>query len=182
MTDYNQTLTPGDIDSGVVNVVVEIPFGSINKIEWDHTTKTMRLDRTEPASFPEPANYGFIPQTISGDGGELDVLIISTTIIPTGTTIKAKVVGLMKFTDEGEVDDKVIVAPVADCHNDESGLTAVVLSQQKMDQISYHFNHYKDEEGLGETVVNGWFGENEAKTVIRESFERWNIQNGNSAT
>ena len=28
MADFNKVLTPGDVDAGIVNVVVEIPQGS----------------------------------------------------------------------------------------------------------------------------------------------------------
>ena len=35
MADFNQILDAGDVDGGVINVVIEIPAGSNNKIEWN---------------------------------------------------------------------------------------------------------------------------------------------------
>ena len=32
MADFNQILTPGDVDAGIINVVNEIPEGSCHKI------------------------------------------------------------------------------------------------------------------------------------------------------
>ena len=34
MADFNKILDAGDVDGGVINVVVEIPTGSNHKIEW----------------------------------------------------------------------------------------------------------------------------------------------------
>jgi inorganic pyrophosphatase len=76
MADFNQILTPGDYQSGTVNTVVEIPEGSILKIEWDRERAAFKLDRVEPGIFAKPCSYGFIPQTLDEDGDELDTLIV----------------------------------------------------------------------------------------------------------
>ena len=52
--------------------------------------------------MPKPTNYGFIPQTLDEDGDELDALIITDTPLPTGIFLEAKVIGVMKFVDDGE--------------------------------------------------------------------------------
>ena len=56
MADFNKILTPGDIDGGVINVVVEIPTGSAHKIEWNRELAVFQLDRVEPAIFAKPTN------------------------------------------------------------------------------------------------------------------------------
>ena len=63
MPDFNKVLTPGDVDAGTVNTVVEIPEGSTSKVEWDRQRAAFVVDRVEPAIFAKPVNYGFIPQT-----------------------------------------------------------------------------------------------------------------------
>ena len=70
MADFNQILDAGDVDGGVINVVIEIPAGSNNKIEWNRKLGVMQLDRVEPQLFAKPTNYGFIPQTLDEDGDE----------------------------------------------------------------------------------------------------------------
>ena len=45
MADFNQILTPGDVENGIVNVVIEIPQGSNHKIEWNRQLAVMQLDR-----------------------------------------------------------------------------------------------------------------------------------------
>jgi inorganic pyrophosphatase len=174
VADFNTILTPGDVDGGVINVVVEIPAGSSHKIEWNRELAVMQLDRVEPTIFAKPTNYGFIPQTLDEDGDELDALIITDEPLPTGIFLEARVIGVMKFEDDGEVDDKVVVVP-ADDRNAGNAVTALEdLPEQLLKQIEFHFNHYKDLKKPGTTIVQSWGDAVEAKQVIHESIERWN--------
>ena len=156
MADFNQILDAGDVDGGVINVVIEIPAGSNNKIEWNRKLGVMQLDRVEPQLFAKPTNYGFIPQTLDEDGDELDALIITDTPLPTGIFMEAKVIGVMKFVDDGEVDDKVVVVPADDRNNGNAINTLADLPQQLIKQIEFHFNHYKDLKKAGTTKVESW--------------------------
>lgn len=174
MADFNQILTPGDVDGGVVNVVVEIPEGSNNKIEWNREKAAFQLDRVEPAIFAKPTNYGFIPQTLDEDGDELDVLILTDRPLSTGIYLEANVVGVMKFEDDGEVDDKIIVVPADDRSTGDAVKTLADIPKQKIDQITHHFTHYKDLKKPGSTTVKGWGDIDEAKTIIHAAIDRWN--------
>lgn len=174
MADFNQILTPGDVDAGIINVVIEIPEGSSHKVEWNREKAVFQLDRVEPAVFAKPTNYGFIPQTLDEDGDELDALILTDEPLPTGIYLEARVVGVMKFEDDGEVDDKVVVVP-ADDRNIGNAITSLAdIPKQKIDQITHHFTHYKDLKKPGSTVVKGWGDVDEAKSIIHKSIERWN--------
>lgn len=174
MADFNKILTPGDVDGGVINVVVEIPTGSSHKIEWNRELAVFQLDRVEPAIFAKPTNYGFIPQTLDEDGDELDALIITDAPLTTGIFLEANVIGVMKFEDDGEIDDKVIVVP-ADDRNTGNAITSLEdLPKQLLAQIEHHFTHYKDLKKPGSTIVKGFGDAAEAKTIIHEAIERWN--------
>lgn len=172
MPDFNKVLTPGDIDSGVVNTVVEIPEGSRLKVEWDRQRAAFMLDRVEPRIFAKPCNYGFIPQTLDEDGDELDTLIICPEPLPTGVWLEAKIIGVMKFEDDGEVDDKVVVVPV-DNRDDANAINSLDDIPQYVKQIEHHFAHYKDLKKPGSTIVKGWGDAEEAKTIIKSCMERW---------
>lgn len=173
MADFNKILDAGDVDGGIINVVVEIPAGSNHKIEWNRKLAVMQLDRVEPLIFAKPTNYGFIPQTLDEDGDELDVLIITDTPLPTGIFMEAKVIGVMKFIDDGEVDDKVVVVPADDRNNGDAYNSLSDLPQQLVKQIEFHFNNYKALKKPGSTQVTKWGDVEEAKEVIRESQARW---------
>ena len=174
MADFNQILAPGDVDGGVVNVVVEIPQGSNHKIEWNRDLAVMQLDRVEPAIFAKPTNYGFIPQTLDEDGDELDALIVTDQPLATGVFLEAKVIGVLEFMDDDEVDDKVIVVPADDRNTGNAINSLEDVPPQLLKQIEHHFNHYKDLKKPGSTVVKGFGDAARTKEIIRAAIERWN--------
>jgi len=173
MADFNKILTPGKYEDGEINVVVEIPTGSNHKIEWNRNLACFELDRVEPIAFAKPCNYGFIPQTLDEDGDELDVLLITDQPLTTGIFLKARVLGVMKFVDDGEVDDKIIAVPADDRNNGDLYEKLEDLPKQLIKQFEHHFSHYKDLKKPGSTVVKGFEGLDEAKAVIAEAIERW---------
>ena len=176
MTDFNQILTAGDVENGIINVVIEIPAGSTNKIEWHREKAAFQLDRVKPSIFAKPTNYGFIPRTLDEDGDELDALIITEEPIPTGVFLEAKVIGVMKFEDDGEVDDKIVVVPADDRSTGNSINSLADISEHQIHQIAHHFNHYKDLSKPNSTKVKGWGDIAEAKAVIYKAIERWDNQ------
>lgn len=176
MTNFNQILDAGDVDAGIINVVVEIPQGSNQKIEYNRKLCAFMLDRIEPAIFAKPTNYGFIPQTLDEDGDELDALILTDAPLPTGIYLQARVIGVMKFTDDGEIDDKIVVVPADDRHNNDAIKTLADLPKQLIDQITFHFTHYKALKKPNSTQVHHWGDIDEAKAVIKDAQQRWKTQ------
>lgn len=173
MADFNKVLTPGDYQDGTINTVVEIPEGSSLKLEWDREHAAFTLDRVEPRIFAKPCNYGFIPQTLDEDGDELDTLIICPEPLTTGVWLKARVVGVMKFVDDGEVDDKIVCVP-ADNRDDGDAINSLSdLPDQLIKQLEHHFTHYKDLKKPGSTSVQSWGDVEEAKQIIAKCIERF---------
>lgn len=171
MPDFNKVLEAGDIESGLVNTVVEIPEGSRLKVEWDRTRAAFMLDRVEPQIFAKPCNYGFIPQTLDEDGDELDTLILCPEPLATGVWLQAKIIGVMRFEDDGEVDDKVVVVP-AD-NRDDDRINSLDDIPQWVAQAEHHFTHYKDLKKPGSTKVLGWGDVTEAKQIIEACKQRF---------
>lgn len=173
MADFNAILTPGDYEKGELNVVIEIPTGSNHKIEWDREHACFMLDRVEPMAFAKPCNYGFIPQTIDEDGDELDALVITEQPLTTGIWMKARILGVMKFVDGGEVDDKIICVPADDRNNGDKYQKLEDLPEQLLKQIEFHFSHYKDLKKPGTTEVKGFEDVKSAKKVIESAINRY---------
>ena len=166
MADFNQILDAGDVAGGVINTVVEIPKWSTLKIEWNRELAVFELDRVEPSIFAKPCNYGFIPQTLDDDGDELDTLILTNDPIPTGVYLKARVIGVLNFEDDGDMDHKIIVVP-ADDRNTGDAITSIDdLHDQWKQKIEHHFNHYKDLKKPGSTKVLGWGDAAAAREII----------------
>ncbi|MEK7594633.1 MAG: inorganic diphosphatase [Patescibacteria group bacterium] len=176
MPDFNQVLEPGDYQNGTVNTVVEIPEGSILKIEWDRNRAAFMLDRVEPAIYAKPVNYGFIPQTLDGDGDELDTLVVCAEPIPTGVWLETKIIGIMNFEDDGDMDHKIVVVPADDRDTGDSINSLDDLGERWKQKVAEHFNHYKDLKKPGVTKVEGWGDAEAAKVVIAESIERYKNQ------
>lgn len=174
MADFNKVLDPGDVDGGLVNTVVEIPEGSRLKVEWDRQRAVFMLDRVEPKIFAKPCNYGFIPQTLDEDGDELDTLIICPEPLTTGVWLKARIIGVLRFEDDGEVDDKVVVVP-AD-NRDDDRINSLDDIPQLVKQLEHHFTHYKDLKKPGSTTVKGWGDAEEAKAIVKQCIDRYNNQ------
>jgi len=176
MADFNQVLTPGEYQNGIVNTVVEIPQGSTLKIEWDRKNAAFMLDRVEPQIFAKPVNYGFIPQTLDEDGDELDTLVVCAEPIPTGVWFEAKIIGILNFEDDGEADHKVVLVPADDRNTGDSITSLDDLGERWKQQIEHHFTHYKDLKKPGSTNVLGWGDVAAAKAIIAESIERYQNQ------
>lgn len=173
MADYNQLIEVGDYKNGLVNTIVEIPKGSSNKIEWQRDKGVFKIDRVEPLIFAKPANYGFIPKTLDEDGDELDTLIITAEPIPTGVLVEMRVIGVLNFEDDGDMDYKVI-GVVADDRNTADAINSLDdLTPGLKNQIEHHFSHYKDLKKPGTTKVLGWGDAEAAKQVIEASINRY---------
>lgn len=173
MADFNKVLTPGDLSNNVVNTVVEISEGSTLKIEWDRQRAVFMLDRVEPAIFAKPCNYGFIPQTLDEDGDELDTLIVADEPLPTGIWLEAKIIGVLNFEDDGEMDHKVVVVPADDRNQGDKVQSLDDLGERWKQKIDHHFTHYKDLKKPGSTKVLGWGDASDAKKIIEECIDRF---------
>lgn len=158
-------------DGKTVRTVVEIPKGSMLKVEWRKEEEYFALDRVEPSIFTKPTNYGFIPQTLDEDGDELDVLLLTSEPLHMGLVVdECRVIGMLDFEDDGENDHKIICVPADD--RDAGEITHVdQLGEQWKKQIIHHFAHYKDLK-KGGTVVRGIVGPEEAQSIIKECSDR----------
>lgn len=172
--NFHDIIEPGDFKNGIINNVIEIPTGSVLKLEYESERGYFLLDRIEPSIFPKPANYGFIPQTLDEDGDALDTLLVSVEPIPVGTVVECKILGVLNFEDEGEMDYKIICVASDDRSENKRLETLDDLGEQWKREVEFHFNHYKDLKKPGTTKVLGWGDIEEAKERVAESIERWN--------
>lgn len=176
MADFNKVYDAGDVNGGTIFTVVEIPKWSTLKIEWNRKKATFELDRVEPSIFAKPTNYGFIPQTLDEDGDELDTLLITNDPVPTGVVVAAKILGVLNFEDDGEMDHKIICVP-ADDRNTDNALSSIDdLHDRFKQKIEHHFTHYKDLKKPGSTKVLGWGNVDDAKAIIVDCQKRWTEQ------
>lgn len=151
--------------------VIEISKGGKNKYELDKKTGMLRLDRVLYTSTHYPANYGFIPRTYAEDNDPLDVLVLCSESIMPFTLVECYPIGVLKMTDEGFSDEKIIAAcktdPFYNTYNDISELPKHLFAE-----IKHFYEVYKSLE-YKETVVKMIEGKEEALRIISKSIERY---------
>ena len=165
-------ISPGENAPEVVTGIIEIPAHSKAKYELDKETGMSKLDRVLFTPMVYPANYGFIPQTYCDDGDPLDVLVISQVDLFPMTLVDAKVVGVMKMIDGGEMDDKIIAVAAEDMSvahiNDLSELPQSIVAE-----IQCFFEDYKKLRKK-EVKVEGFEGREKALEVVKQSIVDYN--------
>jgi len=147
-----------------VNVIVEIPRGSSNKIEYDTRTCTFRLDRVLYSPLYYPCEYGFIPSTLFEDGDPLDILVLSSQPTFTGCLLVARPVGVLKMSDDKGYDDKILGVSAHDPRF-EAVMRLADVSEHRLKEILHFFAVYKDLENK-EVTVQGWESEEVARELI----------------
>ncbi|MBM3644357.1 MAG: inorganic diphosphatase [Alphaproteobacteria bacterium] len=157
-----------------VNVVIEIPQGGLPvKYEIDKASGALFVDRFLHTAMHYPANYGFIPHTLSGDGDPCDVLVVSQTPVVPGAVIRARPVGALMMRDEAGADEKILAVPVDKLHPFYRGVASYRdLPEILRAQIQHFFEHYKDLE-QGKWVSEAqWVDVEAARELIREAISR----------
>src|ERR1700721_187731 len=81
---------------------------SFNHVPAGKDLRLLVVDRFIGTGMRYPANYGFIPQTLSGDGDPVDVLVITPFPLLAGSVVRARALGMLQMTDESGVDAKLV--------------------------------------------------------------------------
>lgn len=162
-----------DAEKGIVNTIVEINYGSINKYEIITESGQLKLDRVGYSSLAYPFSYGAIPKTWDSDNDPLDICITNVTeSLTPGCLVEARVIGIMKFEDNGEIDDKVI-AVLSDDRRSDHIKSIEDLGEQFIKEATYYWEHYKHLKKPGTGITKGFFDKKEAVKVIKECEKRY---------
>ncbi len=158
---------------------IEITKGQKQKYELDKETGMLRLDRVLYTSTHYPANYGFIPRTLSEDNDPLDVLVICSEPILNQSIVRCRPIGIITMEDSGEQDEKIIALPFGD--PTYSRYRSVLdLPEHITDEMEHFFKVYKQLEGK-ETFVSKSEGRKTAEEIIAKSIAMYNSVYGNQA-
>jgi inorganic pyrophosphatase len=170
-----QHVLPPFIDEGkgIINGLVEINTNSINKYEFITESGQLKLDRVGYSSLTYPVAYGLIPQTWDKDNDLVDFIIANVTepLVP-GSLLELRVIGIMKFEDGGDRDDKIITVLSDDKRMDHIP-SFEDLGGHWQKETEHYFEHYKDLKSPGQCKVLGFFDAAEAIKTIKECAERY---------
>lgn len=158
----------------VVNVIVENPANALPvKYELDKESGALFVDRFLATPMHYPLNYGFIPNTLSGDGDPIDALVLSEYPITYGAVIPCKPIGVLLMEDEKGEDEKVLAVPSEKMNSEYSKYNEISdIPEVTLKKVEHFFEHYKDLEKGKWVKVAGYKDSKEAKNKILEAVER----------
>jgi len=168
-------VTPGKNAPDTFNVIIEIPMNADPvKYEVDKESGAIFVDRFMSTSMHYPTNYGYVPQTISGDGDPVDVLVITPVPLIPGVVVTCRPIGILKMNDEAGEDGKVLAVPT-------DKILSIYTQWQKPEDlnplrlktIAHFFEHYKDLEEGKWVKINGWEGPESAKQEITDGMANY---------
>ena len=151
-----------------IQVIIEIPKGSRNKYELDKASGKIKLDRVLRSSTPYPAEYGFIPGTLSDDGDSLDVVVITRFPTFPGCELEVRPLALIEMIDTGENDEKIVAVPEKDAHFSAWKDLADIPEPLK-NEINEFFATYKNLEPDKHVEIKGWKDVRAAEEMIEKS-------------
>ena len=160
------------------NVIIEIPMNADPiKYEVDKDSGAIFVDRFMGTAMHYPCNYGYIPHTVAADGDPVDVLVITPFPLLPGVVVRCRPLGVLKMSDEGGGDAKVLAVPVNKVLSIYSQWNKPEdLNDLRLQQIQHFFEHYKDLEPGKWVKIGDWGDEDAARQLITEAIERHNAK------
>ena len=129
----------------ILQAIIEIPSGTNIKYEYDENHNLLRCDRILNTSMSYPGNYGYIPNTLGGDGDPLDILVLCDYQINPGVIIECKVLGVLLMEDEEGLDEKIIAIPSDNVDPTSKFMNQITdISPIVLEKIKHFYEHYKD--------------------------------------
>jgi inorganic pyrophosphatase len=169
------TVTAGPALPDEINVVVEIPLNAEPvKYKVDRASGALFVDRVLSVPMRYPCNYGYVPDTLCGDGDPIDVVVVMPIALVPGAVITCRPIGLMAMVDEHGDDTKIVAIPVTRVFADYARYHSVSdLPETTRGRIEHFFTHYKDLEKNKWVRLEGWLGVDAAKAEILASSQRY---------
>ena len=172
--------------SGNIQAVIEVPAGRTEKWEVDKEDGNLKWNfkKGRPRVLKYigyPGNYGMVPRTLlskdsGGDGDPLDILLLGPPL-KRGEVASAKLIGVLKLSDDSEQDDKLIAVQFNSPLKKSDSIEELDERFPGITQIlELWFTNYK---GNGKMKSNGFGDREEAERILNEAsdhFEKAAIQ------
>ena len=168
-----EKINPFDAESEDLNVIIDTPKGSRNKYKYDEELQIFKLGGVLAVGHFFPFDFGYIPNTLGGDGDPLDVLVLMDEPAFVGCLIPSRLIGVIEAeqTEDGktEKNDRLIaVASNSRVHKDIKSIND--LNPTLIDEIEHFFISYNQAKGK-EFKTLGRFAAQKARKIVEESIK-----------
>lgn len=160
-----------DLNDAIVDAIIEIPTGSSNKYEFDHEKNVIKLDRCLFSPMYYPADYGYVPETLSEDGDPIDILVLMKNPTFPGCLIESRIIGMFEMEDDKGKDEKLIAVPIHDPRYDEI-FSLGDLSMHTEKEFEHFFKEYKTLENK-KVSIGGWYNVRDAILALKKAREAY---------
>jgi inorganic pyrophosphatase len=158
-----------------IYAVIEVSMNSDPvKYEFDKDVGALFVDRFLGTSMNYPCNYGFMPNTLAGDGDPVDILVYSNFQIIPGSVIAVRPIGVLYTQDEKGNDEKILAVPITKLDpNFENIKSYKDLPQHFINKVTHFFEHYKDLETGKWVKVLDWKDAEDAQKLILQGIKNY---------
>ena len=115
------------------NITVHIEIPKNTRVKYEYKNNKLICDRILHTPITYPFSYGYIENTLGGDGDALDAIVILDEPLISNCYIDCKIIDALVTIDEQGRDEKFICVPT-----------------DKIDPISKNINNIKD---IDESVI-----------------------------
>jgi len=158
---------------------IEIPAGTKQKWEFNFETCEMEKDYKDGKEriiqfLPYPGNYGFIPETLAGDGDPIDVIDLDEAG-ERGELKEVRIIGALDFEDKKEEDIKFIgVSPNGTFGHIQSIEQLLLEKPAVLEILKSWFLNYKKP---GKMVFYGYIDRESSIQLLKKAQEKWKPKN-----
>jgi len=167
--DYKNSTSP------YYNFFIEIPAGTKEKWEVNKTNGELEVQKNKKGKrvinfISYPGNYGFIPQTIAGDGDPLDVIDLDRSDVR-GSTTPVNIIGGLYFKDKKEIDIKLIAINPKGNFKGIVNIDDLLYEQSSITEIlKLWFLNYKKP---GKMVFIKYLNKSDSEDIIEKAHLKW---------
>jgi len=161
------------------NFYIEIPAGTKEKWEVEKETGVLKQESKNGKPriikfLPYPGNYGFIPQTLAGDGDPIDVIDLDEGL-NRGITKEIHIIGGLYFEDKKEEDVKLVgIGKNSNFSKYEDINELLIEKPNVLNIIKQWFESYKKP---GKMIFYRFMTKEESIKIIEEGHNRWSKKN-----
>jgi inorganic pyrophosphatase len=154
-----------------LEVIIETPKGSRNKLKYDPASERLKLSKVMPEGMMFPYDFGYVPSTKAEDGDPLDVLVLTDEPLFPGCLVECKLIGVIEVeqTQEGEKyrnDRLIAVASASLLYSNINNLDE--LNSVVREQVEQFFVNYQRVRGVKLTIL-GHHGPERAVQTLRRA-------------